>query len=196
LHCQGGWQSLLFFICVNDSINVLGALQNAHLGSKPNLDVLGVTILMLWFMSHYCSYINCLIFISITWWVYLWLHFLLPYIGCSICGYLFPHSREFFFKRCISFELLGLFQRLNEWDKGSVQWMILVYHKFVVDVFNLQYLKTKVALGQVTTFSFFLVLLSFKLTVCLQFHAIWSWTDKLISNWFSIDGFQLNQSRK
>jgi hypothetical protein len=40
---------------------------------------------------------------------------------------------------------------------------------------------------------FFLVLLSFKLIVCLQFHATLSWNDKLISNWFSPYGFRLNQ---
>ncbi len=51
-HCQVGWQSLLLCRCVSDNINVVGALQSAHLGSKPNLDVLGVTILMSWFMSH------------------------------------------------------------------------------------------------------------------------------------------------
>ncbi len=33
--------------CVNDRINVNGALQSAYLGAKPNLDVLGVAILML-----------------------------------------------------------------------------------------------------------------------------------------------------
>jgi hypothetical protein len=151
-----GWQSLLLCKCVSDSISVLGALQNAHLGSKPNLDVLGVTILMLWFMSHYCSYINCLIFISITWWVCFCLHFFFCLaLIVQFVGIFFHTLMNLFFRRCISFRLLGWFQRLNEWEKGSVQWMILVYHKFVVDVFNLQYLKTKVALGQVTTFIYF-----------------------------------------
>jgi len=37
---------------MNDNINVLGALQNTHLGAKPKVDVLGITILMLLLMNH------------------------------------------------------------------------------------------------------------------------------------------------
>jgi hypothetical protein len=37
------WQSPILCKCINDIINVLGALQNA----KPKLDVLGVLVLML-----------------------------------------------------------------------------------------------------------------------------------------------------
>ncbi len=49
---QVDWQSSLLCTCINDSINVFGALQSTHLGVKPKLDVLGVTILMLLLMNH------------------------------------------------------------------------------------------------------------------------------------------------
>jgi hypothetical protein len=52
--------------------------------------------------------------------------------------------------------------------------MILVYHKFIVDVHNLQDLKRKngFKLGDNSLFS--RVLLSFKLIVYLKLHATWS----------------------
>jgi hypothetical protein len=49
---QVDWQSSLLCKCINDNINVLGTLQITHLGAKPKLDVLGVTILMLLLMNH------------------------------------------------------------------------------------------------------------------------------------------------
>jgi hypothetical protein len=49
---QVDWQSSLLCKCINDNINVLGALQSTHLGAKPKLDVLGVTILMLLLKNH------------------------------------------------------------------------------------------------------------------------------------------------
>ncbi len=41
-----GLANLLLCICISDSINVHGALQSAYPGAKPNLHVLGATILM------------------------------------------------------------------------------------------------------------------------------------------------------
>jgi hypothetical protein len=51
--------------------------------------------------------------------------------------------------------------------------MILLYHKFIVDVHNLQDLKRKISF-RLGDNSLFLGSMSFKLIVCLQFHATWS----------------------
>jgi hypothetical protein len=112
-HCQVGWQNLLLCKCVSDSIDVLGALQNAHLGSKPNLDVLGVTFLTLWFMSHYCSYINYLILISITWWVYFCLQFIFLALVVQFVAIFFHIPMNVF---------LGGAYHLSSWD-GFKDWM-------------------------------------------------------------------------
>jgi hypothetical protein len=108
------------------------------------LDILGVAILMLvWFTSS-LLHIHKLSYFYLDHLVSLFLFaFFSSFIVCSICGYLFSHSRELLF--------LGGVYHLNSWDdfkivwwdKRSVQWMILVYHKFVVDVHNLQDLKRK-----------------------------------------------------
>jgi len=150
-----GWQSLLLCRCVSDNINVVGALQSAHLGSKPNLDVLGVMIheslmfiykLLYFYFNHLVSLFLFTFFWSCT--------------GCSICGYLFSHSSVFFFQKLHIIWVLGMVSKIEWMRQRECSMNDISLSQVCCWCIQLIIFIKKMALGQVTTFFFWFYCLS------------------------------------